>query len=113
LERDPKAVVFGEDIEDPKGGVFGLIRGLSSRFPGRVRNSPLSESTIAGTAAGLAIAGFRPIFELQFIDFVGPAVQPDRQSDRHPSLEDEWRMEMSAHIACTHWGLPSGRRSMA
>jgi 2-oxoisovalerate dehydrogenase E1 component len=69
LQRLPRAIVFGQDVEDPKGGVFGFTRGLSSRFPGRVVNSPLAEATIVGTAIGLAASGFRPIFELQFIDF--------------------------------------------
>jgi 2-oxoisovalerate dehydrogenase E1 component len=73
LERHPAIVLLGQDIADPKGGVFGLTKGLSSRFPGRVVNSPLAEATIVGVGAGLAMIGFRPIVELQFIDFVGPA----------------------------------------
>jgi len=74
LESDPKVILFGEDIEDPKGGVFGLTKGLSKQFPGRVLNSPLAEATIVGTAVGLASVGWRPIFEVQFIDFIGPAM---------------------------------------
>ena len=74
LARDDRVVIFGEDVEDPKGGVFGITKGLSTDFPGRVVNSPLAEATIAGTAVGLAAAGFRPVFELQFVDFVGPAL---------------------------------------
>jgi 2-oxoisovalerate dehydrogenase E1 component len=74
LEEDPKVLLFGEDIEDPKGGVFGLTKGLSKRFPGRVVNSPLAEATIIGTAVGLASTGWRPIFEIQFIDFLCPAL---------------------------------------
>jgi 2-oxoisovalerate dehydrogenase E1 component len=66
-------MMFGEDIEDPKGGVFGLTHGLSTAFPGRVVNSPLAEATIVGTAVGLAACGRLPIFELQFVDFAGPA----------------------------------------
>jgi len=73
LDTDPKVVLFGEDIEDPKGGVFGLTRGLSTAFPNRVYNSPLAEATIVGTAVGLAACGWKPVFELQFIDFLGPA----------------------------------------
>ena len=73
LARDPAVVVFGEDIEDPKGGVFGFTRGLSTQFPGRVHNSPLAEATIVGVAAGLAAAGLRPVVELQFIDFAASA----------------------------------------
>ncbi|MEX1096649.1 MAG: thiamine pyrophosphate-dependent enzyme [Planctomycetales bacterium] len=72
LEQDERYVFFGEDIEDPKGGVFGLTSGLSSRFPERVFNSPLAEATIAGVACGLAGYGMRPVFEIQFVDFVAP-----------------------------------------
>ena len=73
LETDRRFVFFGEDIEDPKGGVFGITKGLSTGFPDRVFNSPLAEATIAGVAAGLACYGMRPVFEIQFVDFVGPA----------------------------------------
>jgi 2-oxoisovalerate dehydrogenase E1 component len=73
LANEHKAILFGEDISDPKGGVFGLTKGLSSTFPNQVFNSPLAEATICGVASGLSIAGHMPIFELQFIDFVGPA----------------------------------------
>ncbi|MBM3494411.1 MAG: 2-oxoisovalerate dehydrogenase, partial [Armatimonadetes bacterium] len=72
LAGDAAIVMFGEDIEDPKGGVFGLTKGLSTAFPERVCNSPLAEATIIGVGIGLAAAGFRPVFELQFIDFLGP-----------------------------------------
>lgn len=73
LEENPSIRMFGEDIEDPKGGVFGLTKGLSIRHPGRVTNSPLAEATIAGLASGMAMTGTFPIFELQFVDFIGPA----------------------------------------
>lgn len=72
LERDYKVIFFGEDIEDPKGGVFGLTKGLSADFPNQVFNSPLAEATIMGVAVGMAAYGFHPIFELQFIDFMAP-----------------------------------------
>jgi 2-oxoisovalerate dehydrogenase E1 component len=74
LRTHGDVVVFGEDIEDPKGGVFGLTKGLSTRFPGRVHNAPLAEATIVGVAAGLSAVGWRPIVELQFIDFLTPAM---------------------------------------
>jgi 2-oxoisovalerate dehydrogenase E1 component len=72
LEDDPQRILFGEDIEDPKGGVFRLTQKLSSEFPKQVFNSPLAESTILGVACGLAAYGKRPVFELQFIDFIYP-----------------------------------------
>lgn len=72
LEDDPNVIFFGEDIEDPKGGVFGLTKGLSAKFPKQVFNSPLAEATIMGVAVGLAAYGLKPVFELQFIDFIAP-----------------------------------------
>lgn len=73
LARNPKIVMWGEDIADPKGGVFGVTRGLTSEFGDRVANSPLAEASIAGVAGGMAIAGYKPIVEIQFADYLWPA----------------------------------------
>ena len=72
LAEDSNRIIFGEDVEDPKGGVFRLTQKLSSEFPKQVFNSPLAESTILGVACGLASYGKRPVFEIQFIDFIYP-----------------------------------------
>src|SRR6058998_1421213 len=72
LEDDSRRILFGEDIEDPKGGVFRLTQKLSTEFPKQVFNSPLAESTILGVACGLAAYGKHPVFELQFVDFIYP-----------------------------------------
>ena len=72
LDADPGRMMFGEDIEDPKGGVFRLTQKLSTDFPAQVFNSPLAESTIIGVGGGLALYGRRPVFEIQFIDFIFP-----------------------------------------
>ncbi len=72
-ESDPEAIFFGEDIEDPKGGVFKLTEGLSEKHPNQAFNAPLAEATIIGAAVGLASLGMKPVFELQFIDFFPPA----------------------------------------
>ncbi|WP_438480240.1 thiamine pyrophosphate-dependent enzyme [Oleiharenicola lentus] len=72
LDADPGRLIFGEDVEDPKGGVFRLTQKLSTDFPEQVFNSPLAESTIFGVGGGLALYGKRPVFELQFIDFSFP-----------------------------------------
>src|SRR5215467_8921067 len=72
IEENSQRIIFGEDIEDPKGGVFRLTQKLSTEFPKQVFNSPLAESTILGVACGLAAYGKRPVFELQFIDFIYP-----------------------------------------
>jgi len=69
MERDERVMVLGEDV-GPKGGVFLVTDGLHKRFGGqRVIDTPLAESSIAGVALGLAIAGKRPVAEMQFADF--------------------------------------------
>ena len=73
LARDPKIVMWGEDIADPKGGVFGVTRGLSTAFPNHVENSPLAEASIVGVAQGMAMGGYKPIVEIQFSDYSWPA----------------------------------------
>ncbi len=73
IEDDKDTIVYGQDVEDPKGGVFKLTAGLSSEFPENVFNAPVAESTIVGLAAGLAGYGKRPVFEIQFVDFISPA----------------------------------------
>ena len=70
LANDSRVSIYGQDIEDPKGDVFGLTRGLSTSFPNRVNNSPLSESTIIGVSIGRGLAGGRPVACIQFADFL-------------------------------------------
>jgi 2-oxoisovalerate dehydrogenase E1 component len=72
MDELPDVVFFGEDIADPKGGVFNLTKGLSTKDPQRAVNSPLAESTIMGVSVGLASYGKRPCFEIQFVDFIYP-----------------------------------------
>jgi len=74
MERDPSVFVLGEDV-GAKGGVFGVTEGLQKEFgEWRVLDSPLAESLIAGVAIGAACNGMRPIAEIQFQDFILPAV---------------------------------------
>lgn len=80
LETDQRLVLFGEDIEAPKGGVFGITAGLSTDYPARIFNSPLAEATIAGVGIGMACYGKRPVFEMQFVDFIGPALNQITQN---------------------------------
>jgi 2-oxoisovalerate dehydrogenase E1 component len=70
MAEDPRVLLHGEDIKDPKGDVFGVTKGLSVAFPDRVANSPLAESTIVGMAIGRALAGARPVAFIQFADFL-------------------------------------------
>lgn len=73
LERDPKTILFGEDI-GRLGGVFRITDGLQKDFgEARVIDAPLAESGIVGTAVGLAMRGYRPVLEIQFDGFVFPA----------------------------------------
>jgi pyruvate dehydrogenase E1 component beta subunit len=71
LEKDERVYLLGEDVIDPYGGAFKVTRGLSARFPDRVRSTPISEGAIAGVAGGLALCGDRPIAEVMFGDFIG------------------------------------------
>ncbi|MBX3358997.1 MAG: alpha-ketoacid dehydrogenase subunit beta [Phycisphaeraceae bacterium] len=73
MERDDRVVVLGEDV-GKNGGVFRATEGLQARFgEDRVVDTPLAESGIMGSAIGLAMAGMRPIPEIQFEGFLGPA----------------------------------------
>ncbi|MFD7992252.1 alpha-ketoacid dehydrogenase subunit beta [Streptomyces mexicanus] len=80
MERDPSVIVMGEDNaggagspgeDDAWGGVLGVTKGLYERFPGRVLDTPISESAFVGAAVGAATRGLRPVVELMFIDFMG------------------------------------------
>ena len=74
MEQNKKMVMFGEDIADPKGGVFTATRGLTNKFgKKRVFNSPLAEASIVGTAIGMACSGWKPVIEIQFADYIWPA----------------------------------------
>lgn len=80
LNTNDDFIFFGEDIEAPKGGVFGLTADLSAEHPTKVFNSPLAEATIVGVGIGMACYGRRPVFEIQFIDFIGPAMNQVTQN---------------------------------
>lgn len=73
MERDDRVMIMGEDV-GLNGGVFRVTEGLHKRFgEKRVVDTPLAESGIIGTSVGLAMAGLRPIAEIQFEGFLGPA----------------------------------------
>ncbi|ALA20212.1 pyruvate dehydrogenase (plasmid) [Chelatococcus sp. CO-6] len=80
MRRDPAVIVMGEDIvggagspgeEDAWGGVLGVTKGLHAKYPGRLLDTPLSESAYIGAAIGAAACGMRPVAELMFLDFMG------------------------------------------
>jgi 2-oxoisovalerate dehydrogenase E1 component len=74
FEEHDDISIFGEDVADPKGGVFKATVGLTDKFgPDRAFNTPLAEALIIGIGVGIGAAGGRPIAEIQFADFIHPA----------------------------------------
>ena len=69
LERDPGVVVMGEEVANMGGGAYGATKGLAARYPGRVRNTPITEAGFCGLACGAAMNGMHPVVELMFSSF--------------------------------------------
>ncbi|MDD5541764.1 MAG: dehydrogenase E1 component subunit alpha/beta [Acidobacteriia bacterium] len=102
MENNPRIVMWGEDIADPKGGVFGVTRGLSTAYPERVENSALAEASIVGVAGGLALNGYKPIVEIQFADYSWPAYMQIRNeiATVRWRSNNEWKCPVVIRIAC-------------
>ena len=93
MQRDQRVLVMGEDVEE--GGVFRATEGLLAEFgPGRIIDTPLAESLIVGVAIGAALNGMRPVAEIQFADFIHPAM------DQSVSEAARMRYRSNGAFAC-------------
>ncbi len=73
MERDETIFVLGEDLV-AHGGIFGQFRGLPKRFPDRIIDTPISETSIVGAGVGAALTGMRPLIDMHFADFITTAM---------------------------------------
>jgi 2-oxoisovalerate dehydrogenase E1 component len=111
MARDERVLVYGEDVAGGKGGVFTATRGLTAKHGAdRCFNSPLAEHSIVGSAVGLAAAGFKPVVEIQFADYIWPAMQQIRNQlapFRYRS-NNAWQAPVVIRVPCggyIHGGL--------
>ncbi|MFK7844211.1 MAG: thiamine pyrophosphate-dependent enzyme [Rhodothermales bacterium] len=111
MQHNDKVIVYGEDVAGDKGGVFTATRNLTDKFGSeRCFNSPLAEASVIGTAVGFSAAGYKPVVEIQFADYIWPAMQQIRNqlaTFRYRS-NGEWGCPVVVRVPCggyIHGGL--------
>jgi 2-oxoisovalerate dehydrogenase E1 component len=111
MERNPKMLIYGEDVAGDKGGVFTATKGLTKKFGWeRVFNSPLAEASIIGTALGLSVRGIKPCVEIQFGDYIWPGFMQlrDEVAMLRFRSNNDWSCPMVVRVAVggyIHGGL--------
>ena len=117
MTRNDKVIVYGEDVAGEKGGVFTATRNLTAKFgEERCFNSPLAEASIVGTAVGLSAAGYKPVIEIQFADYIWPAMQQIRNqlAPFHYRSNGTWSCPVVIRVPCggyIHGGLCHSKTS--
>jgi 2-oxoisovalerate dehydrogenase E1 component len=109
LDTDPEVFIAGIDV-GAGGNIFGLTRGLHARWPERLRDTPISETAIIGLGVGAAMAGMRPVVELEYLDFLGTCLDQVMNQAAKMRLMTGGRAEMALTIR-TQFG--AGRSSGA
>ena len=112
VETNPDFIFFGEDVEDPKGGVFKLTEGLSTKYPSNAFNSPVAESTILGVSCGLASYGKRPIAD-SIHRLYRTRLEPTSLEYSNTSLAHIWRLVLPYGYLCPERCLLTGWWSLA
>ena len=101
MEEHDDVIVFGEDVADPKGGVFKASQGLTDTFGAdRSFNTPIAEALIIGVGIGIAAAGAKPVAEIQFADFIHPAFDQivSELARTHYRSNGRWKLPMTVRV---------------
>ena len=101
LAYNDKLIIYGQDVAGGKGGVFTATRGLTDKYGfNRVFNSPLAESSIIGTAIGLATLGFKPLVEIQFGDYIWTSMMQIRNelATMHYRSNGDWHCPVVVRV---------------